>query len=177
MAINWLENELVLCNPKDGTCKTFEFDITFRFYADTDVDSLVSPKFSAIVWRWTMFVLLCFLILNVVKYFCWFLEFFSLLLVIWGCWWHVVTSYIVLVLIPRSHYISIDFQNFWVQMLEEMCCRPCISFSLFFFFLIFFFFFFLILYIYKYLGVQLGPQQLKCISFLSDSLDIFVLSL
>ena len=40
-----------------------------------------------------------------------------------------------------------------------------------------FFFFFLILYIYKYLGVQLGPQQLKCISFLSDSLDIFVLSL
>ena len=49
MAINWLENELVLCNRKDGTCKTFEFDITFRFYADTDVDSLVSPKFSAIV--------------------------------------------------------------------------------------------------------------------------------
>ena len=43
-------NELVLCNPKDGTCKNFEVvDIPFWFYADTYVESLVSPKFSAIV--------------------------------------------------------------------------------------------------------------------------------
>ncbi|KAL4619413.1 hypothetical protein ACB092_06G077700 [Castanea dentata] len=50
MAIDRNENELVLCNPKDGTCKNFEVvGISFRFYADTYVESLVSPRFSAIV--------------------------------------------------------------------------------------------------------------------------------
>ena len=47
---NQNQNELVLCNPKDGTCKNFEVvDTPFLFYADTYVESLVSPKFSAIV--------------------------------------------------------------------------------------------------------------------------------
>ncbi|KAK7848032.1 F-box/kelch-repeat protein At3g06240 [Quercus suber] len=47
---NQNQNELVLCNPKDGTCKNFEVVGTpFSFYADTYVESLVSPKFSAIV--------------------------------------------------------------------------------------------------------------------------------
>jgi|UniRef100_A0A2N9EM60 F-box interacting protein len=38
--------ELVLCNPKDGTCKNFEVDgIPDSFYADVYVESLVSPNF------------------------------------------------------------------------------------------------------------------------------------
>ncbi|KAM3696627.1 hypothetical protein ACJW30_06G054900 [Castanea mollissima] len=42
MAIDRNENELVLCNPKDGTCKNFEVvGVSFRFYADTDLSVLL----------------------------------------------------------------------------------------------------------------------------------------